>query len=44
MVIETYNCLRSEKKGAAVVTNLNVDDLSGDGRSEDEADEWNEHD
>jgi len=38
------NCLRIENKGAAVVTNLNVDDLSGDGRSEDEADEWDEHD
>jgi len=38
------NCLRIEKKGTVVVTNLNVDDLGGDGRSKDEADEWDEHD
>lgn len=44
MAIETYNCLWIKNEGGVVITDLNVNNLSGDGRSEDEADEWDEHD
>lgn len=37
------NCLWSENKGSIVIADLDVNDLSRDSRSKDEADEWNEH-
>ena len=43
MAGKTDNCLWHENESTTITTDLNVDDLGGNGRSEDEADEWDEH-
>jgi hypothetical protein len=43
MAIKTYNCFWIEGEGTVVIADLDVNDRSRNGRSEDEADEWNEH-
>ena len=43
MTVNAYNCFWIESESSIIVANLNVDNLSRNGGSEDEANEWNEH-
>ena len=43
MAREAHSCLRRKSEGATIITDLDVDDLGGNGRSEDKTDERNEH-